>query len=277
MKDSLTPIVQNLPDYTSYQILARTHETIYELNMALSMLYDEIAPEHGGDRVFKPGSKIMFTQNYYPQPLSEPKDPIKRAAFHKRPEWYLRTSQVSRAELDVVKDIVDIEPLTGAETKVATTAAPKATTRLHRILRLASGLQVNLTTLPLSKIARGDVCTICSAQGSEYENTIFYIDEKDVEKRGKYPPMLNKNDIYTVYTRSRKRTIFICKAIYDDLAHSDLGVAIRNLRPPLNHMIFQWLPPYTESVAAPEDPNVAEEPNADAEDGLDDSGSDFGE
>jgi hypothetical protein len=277
MKESLTPIVQNIADYQSYQILACTHDIIYDLNLALSMVYDNLEPEHGGERVFKVGSKIMFTQNYYPQVLSMPKDPAKRALFKQRPEWYLRTDQVSRAELDIIAKIVDIEPLTGAETEVLDTAAAKAIPRVQRIIRMQSGHQINLSTLPLSKIARGDVCTMHSAQGSEYETTIFYIDEQDVEPYKGHPPRLNKNDIYTVYTRSRKRTIFICKANYDDLAHSDIGVAIRNQRKPLDHMLFQWLPPYTESLPAPQNPNAVQEAEEPVEDDAEESGSDFGE
>ena len=277
MKESLTPIVKNLPDYKSYQILARTHEIIYELNLALSMLYDELEPEHGGDRVFKIGSKIMFTQNYYPQVMTIPKDPVKRALLYKSPAWYLRTSQVSRAELDIVKQIVDIEPLTGVETEVLSTAVAKAFPRLQRIVRLQSGGQVNLSTLSLSKIARGDVCTIASAQGSEFETTIFYIDELDVETKGRRPPMLNKNDIYTVYTRSRKMTVFICKAGYDDLGYSDIGAAIHNQRPPLKHMLFQWLPPYTDSVPAPQNADPAQGGNEFVEDDTDNSGTDLSE
>lgn len=277
MKESLTPIVQNLPDYQSYQILARTHEIIYELNLALSMLYDELKPEHGGDRVYKVGSKIMFTQNFYPQIMTLPKDPEKRAAFYKKPEWYLRTSQVSRAELDVVKQIVDIEPLTGEETNVVTTLEAKKFPRLQRIIRLQSGNQVNLATLSLSKITRGDVCTIASAQGSEFDTTIFYIDEQDVEVKGKFPPMLNKNDIYTVYTRSRKMTVFICKAIYEDLAHSDIGVAVRNRRKPLQRMIYQWLPPYKASIPALENADPVEGGDEFVEEDPDDSSSQFGD
>lgn len=257
MKQTLRPVMAYLRAFQDYQMCALRHDTIADMNMAISQINEE-SPSNGmrQERVYKVGSKIMFSENYYPQQeMKLPKEDNKRVQTLTSLKWRSRTTQVNRNEICTIVKIVDIDPENGAEFEVQDTSTLRANPSYQRILRLDTGGQVNLLAIPLSRIYCGDVTTISSSQGGEWNIIFLYLDSRDCSLDGGKTATLAKRDVaYTVFTRAKRQVIIACQAAYDDLADSDLGRVVASERPPPDLILHNWLPAYqgqlVQSVAA---------------------------
>lgn len=264
MKQTLRPVLAYLQSFQDYQMLALRHDTIGDMNMAISQIYEE-SPANGlrQERIYKVGSKIMFSQTFYPQKeLKMPKkDPAKRRQMAASYAWRTRTTQVNNNEICTITQIVDVDPDTEQEFPVSDTGMPRVQPSYLRILRLDTGGQVNLALVPLSKIYRGDVSTISSAQGSEWGIAYLYMDERDCRADSGRPPLAKSDTLYTVFTRAKRQVIISCRATYDDLSDSDIGVVAAAKRPPPDLTLHHWLPPYQGQIqqsAATSDPEATD-------------------
>jgi hypothetical protein len=257
MKQTLRPVLTYLRSFQNYQMLALRHDTIADMNMAISQIQEE-TPSNGlrQERVFKLGSKIMFSQNFYPQQeLKLPKDRSKRVQMLTSYKWRSRTTQINNNEICTILKIVDIDPESGEEYEVHDTSVLRANPSFQRILRLDTGGQVNLSVVPMSRIFCGDVSTISSSQGGEWDIVFLYMDSRDCAlDGGKLHTLMKRDAIYTVFTRAKRQVIIACRAAYDDLIDSDLGRVVASERPPPDLILHKWLPPYQgqiiQSVAA---------------------------
>lgn len=247
MKQTLRPVLAYLRSFQNYQMLALRHDTIADMNMAISQIHEE-SPANGlrQERIYKIGSKVMFSENFYPsQELVLPKEHGKRVQMLTSLKWRSRTTQVNRNEICTIVKIVDIDPESGEEFEVMDTSTMRANPSYQRILRLDTGGQVNLLVIPLSRIFCGDVSTISSSQGGEWDIVFLYLDSRDCSLDGGKTVTLAKRDvIYTVFTRAKRQVIISCQAAYDDLADSDIGKVVASERPPPDLILHHWLPPY---------------------------------
>lgn len=249
IKHTLRPVMAYLKNFQSYQMLALRHDTIVDMNMAISQILEE-APSNGfhQERVYKVGSKVMFIQNYYPpKPIKLPADPAKRRQTYASYEWRSRTTQVNTNEICTITAIVDLDPNTSAEVHVHDTSAPRSGPGFQRVLRLDDGGQVNLANIPLSRILRGDVSTSASSQGGEWDRIFLYMDARDCkpDARGS---IMKRDCLYTIVTRAKQQVIIACRAPYDDLTESDIGVVTASERPPPDLILHKWFPPYEGQI-----------------------------
>jgi len=240
LMQSLAPVLKYLTDPTKYQIITQTNDVLYELNLAMHRLLVGSAAAKKKPNVYRPGEKIMFTKNNDGNALPEPKDAVKRAAFHKTPEYYLRSDAVMNGEKDQIKCIEARSLLDGKVVPLEATNAPKPDNKnWQTIVVLQSGNQINLSHYQIGNIVDGNVATVSSAQGSEYKTIVVFIQQD-------FSSYLSRRQFYTAVTRAKRRVIVICKALLDSLDSSDIGKIIKTVEPPLDNVLAKWLPAYVQ-------------------------------
>lgn len=250
VKQTLRPVLEYLEaNHTSYQMLALRHDMGNDMNMALSQIWKE-TPADGfiQERVYRPGSKITFSQNYYPQKEltlpSAKKDNARRQQILNSVAWRSRTTQVNNNEICTIVSIVDIDMATGEERPVKNTAELRVPENAQRILRLDNG-QINLSDISLSRVFPGNVSTISSSQGGEWDCVFLMLDQRDCIDEGR-GSLMKRDVLYTVATRARKQVIIACWAPHDDLSRSDIGIVANSQRQPADLVLHNWLPRFVD-------------------------------
>ncbi len=279
IKQTIEPLIRYLGFGSDYQIVTLRHETIRDLTEAIGEIRDTVQNTKSNSRIYRPGDKITFTKNYYPpREQTLPRDAKKRVEMLKSAEYRCRTTQVNNNEILVIEVIVDIDPVTGEETPVVDTVHLKPTATHQRIIRFVGGGQINMSIIPLASIFPGIVSTISSAQGTQARRIIGWIDRRDIAiPNPKWGPLIKRDTIYTLASRAERQVIIVGDAIYDAITHTDLGTAIKWVRPPPDLSSLNWLPNYTgpsleellKQVRPTEEPeNQSEEEDADDDESL---------
>lgn len=275
IKKTMEPVLAYFRNFQDFQMLTLRHDTIADMNMALTQLMEGRSSNgFHQERVYNVGSKIMFSENYYPpRPIRLPKDPEARRRTFISFEWRSRTTQVNNNEICIIDSIVDMDPNSTTEIRVENTSKPRSMVGFHRVLRLSTGGQVNLSIVPLSKIYHGDVSTASSSQGGEWGRIFLYLDPRDCKvDYGKSGSLMKSDTLYTIVTRAKQQVIIACRAPYDDLSESDIGVVISSTRSPPDLILHGWLPHYEGQILQSSD---AQNPDPDrtdvSEDGDDGS------
>lgn len=246
IKQTLKPLIAYLGFGSDVQIVTLRHDVIRDLVEAIGELRDEMTGTQSNSRIYRVGDKVTFSKNYYP-PREQllPKDAEKRRQVIASVEYRLRTTQINNNEISVIKEIVDIEPNTGVETKVNDTIQEKPSLLHQRVIRFLDGGQVNLCTITVGNIYPGIVSTISSMQGSQAKRVVAWLDRRDVHVfNEQYGPLVKRDTIYTVHSRAERQVILICNADYNSIPHTDVGTAIKYVRSPPDLTVHNWLPPY---------------------------------
>lgn len=213
--------------HDAFQILTQKNEIRHLINRAMYGLLNDSGDAYAGGR-FYVGEKVMFTENYYPK-------------YEKLK--HLRSSEVMNGEVEQIVDIYDVEPIEREDEpphrySVSVTDAPKTYEHYHRMLKFASGKQLNLRFFSIGNLTKGSASTVAMSQGSEYDVCVLYIHEN-------VSHTFSRREFYTAVTRAKSRVIIFTG--WGDsglLENSDIDKILSTEYVEPVCYVHNWLPAY---------------------------------